>query len=79
DAYAADTVTDYLLRDRDNPSSVLACIEAARSNARMVRTALTREAWESVNGAWLSLRRALAQPVPESELPAVLDQVKRET
>ena len=45
DAYAADTVTDYLLRDRDNPSSVLSCIEAARSNARMVRTALTREAW----------------------------------
>lgn len=32
-----------------------------------------------MNGAWLSLRRALAQPVPESELPAVLDQVKRET
>ncbi|MCA8327613.1 alpha-E domain-containing protein [Burkholderia cepacia] len=79
DAYAADTVTDYLLRDRDNPSSVLSCIEAARSNARMVRTALTREAWESVNGAWLALRRALAQPVPESELPAVLDEVKRET
>ncbi|RQU95830.1 alpha-E domain-containing protein [Burkholderia cenocepacia] len=79
DAYAADTVTDYLLRDRDNPSSVLSCIEAARSNARMVRTALTREAWESVNGAWLALRRAFAQPVPESELPAVLDQVKRET
>ena len=60
DAYAADTVTDYLLRDRDNPSSVLSCIEAARSNARMVRTALTREAWESVNGAWLALRRRAA-------------------
>ena len=56
DAYAADTVTDYLLRDRDNPSSVLSCIEAARSNARMVRTALTRG--RGVNGARAALRRA---------------------
>lgn len=79
DAYAAEPVSDYLLRDRDNPSSVLSCIEAARSNARMVRTALTREAWESVNGAWLSIRHGLAQPVPASDLPAFLDHVKRET
>ena len=44
DAYTAATVSDYLLRDGHNPSSVLSCIEAARSNARMVRTALTRPA-----------------------------------
>ncbi|NLP63714.1 alpha-E domain-containing protein [Paraburkholderia sacchari] len=79
DAYAAEPVSDYLLRDRDNPSSVLSCIEAARSNARMVRTALTREVWESVNGAWLSIGQGLAQPVAASELPAFLDHVKRET
>lgn len=79
EGYAAETVTDYLLRDRDNHSSVLSCLENARSNARMVRTALTREAWESVNGAWLSIKHALAQPVPESALPAILDHVKRET
>ncbi|AAY59078.1 alpha-E domain-containing protein [Burkholderia mallei] len=79
ETYAADTVSDYLLRDRDNPSSVLSCIECARSNARMVRTALTREAWESVNGAWLAIRRALAQPIRASALPAILDEIKRET
>ncbi len=39
DVYSASTVSDYLLRDGDNPSSVLSCIEAAWSNARMVRTA----------------------------------------
>ena len=44
DTYGADTVIDYLLRDLDNPSSVASCIDYARSNARMVRTALTREA-----------------------------------
>jgi uncharacterized alpha-E superfamily protein len=79
DTYAADSVADYLLRDRDNPSSVLSCVECARSNARMVRTALTREAWESVNSAWLGLTRALAPPIAAGSLPPLLDQIKRET
>ena len=43
----AATVSDFLLRDTDNPSSVMSSIETARSNARMVRTALTRETWEA--------------------------------
>jgi uncharacterized alpha-E superfamily protein len=72
-------VADFLLRDLTNPSSVLASIETARSNARMVRTALTRETWESINEAWMSLRRMLAQPLDERDLPAALDAVKRET
>ncbi|YBV97744.1 alpha-E domain-containing protein [Phyllobacteriaceae bacterium JZ32] len=79
EAYTAATVSDFLLRDADNPSSVMSCIEAARSNARMVRTALTREAWESVNEAWMVLKKSLCRPVPESDLPPVLDQIKRET
>lgn len=77
--FNAATVSDFLLRDHDNPSSVLSCISAARSNARMVRTALTREAWESVNVAWLNLKTMLAEPVSESLLPRVLYQIKRET
>jgi uncharacterized alpha-E superfamily protein len=79
DTFSAHTVSDYLLRDRDNSSSVATCIELARSNARMVRTALTRESWESVNEAWMTLRQALADPIPESDLPPVLDQIKRLT
>ncbi|WP_323117866.1 alpha-E domain-containing protein [Burkholderia alba] len=79
DTYTADAVAEYLLRDRDHPSSVMSCLEYARSNARMVRTALTREAWESVNSAWLGLKRALAKPIAPSELPAILDEIKRET
>jgi uncharacterized alpha-E superfamily protein len=34
---------DFLLRDESNPSSVLGVIDAARTNARGARTALTRE------------------------------------
>ena len=45
----------------------------------MVRTALTRETWESINEAWMALKRMLATPVDETELPSVLDAIKRET
>ena len=32
------------------------CLETARSNCRAVRTALTSETWEGVNGAWNELQ-----------------------
>ncbi|WP_139974234.1 MULTISPECIES: alpha-E domain-containing protein [Brucella/Ochrobactrum group] len=79
DVYNAANVADFLLRDADNPSSVMTCFETTRSNARMVRTALTREAWESVNEAWMSLKKTLCKPLKESDLPQILDQIKRET
>jgi uncharacterized alpha-E superfamily protein len=49
-------VVDFLVRDRDNPSSVLSCLETARRNARAVRTALTADMWEALNDTWLELR-----------------------
>lgn len=86
DAFAAKheqadqkSVVDFLLRDTSNPTSVLSAIETARTNARMVRTALTRETWEAVNDAWLTLKTYLAKPVKERELPETLDLIKRQT
>jgi uncharacterized alpha-E superfamily protein len=77
--YTAANVSDFLLRDTSNPSSAMSSIETARGNARMVRTALTRETWESINEAWMSLKRMLARPIDERDLPTVLDAIKRET
>ncbi|EPX86285.1 Uncharacterized protein putative in bacteria [Rubellimicrobium thermophilum DSM 16684] len=65
-----DTAIRWMLCDRENPSSILSCIEAARANARMVRTALTREVWESVNETWMVLRDALGERLGERDLPA---------
>jgi len=48
-------VVDFLVRDPDNPSSVLSCFETARRNARTVRTALTADMWEVLNDTWLEL------------------------
>jgi len=51
------TVVEYLTFAADNPSSIRNCIEWARANARAVRTALTVEVWESINVAWIELKR----------------------
>ncbi|QDZ02526.1 alpha-E domain-containing protein [Nitratireductor mangrovi] len=79
DEFTTETVSEYLLRDMSNPSSVMASIEAARNNGRMVRTALTRETWESINEAWMAMKRMLARPVDARDLPKVLGAVKRQT
>ena len=70
------SATNWLLRDKMNTSSVLISFEAARNNARMVRTALTREVWEAVNEAWMLITRALSRKVAERDLPRVLHLIR---
>jgi uncharacterized alpha-E superfamily protein len=50
-----DSVCRFLLFDPTNPSSVYSCLTNARNNGRAVRTALTSETWEALNGAWNEL------------------------
>ncbi|MCI0598339.1 MAG: alpha-E domain-containing protein [Beijerinckiaceae bacterium] len=51
------SVVDYLTFASDNPSSIRNCLKFARANARAVRTALTAEMWDAINGAWIELGR----------------------
>jgi uncharacterized alpha-E superfamily protein len=46
----------YLTLSRENSSSIRSCIETARDNARAARNAISREAWEAINRAWLNIR-----------------------
>lgn len=79
DVYDATNVVDFLLRDADNPSSVMSVTESARMNARMVRTALTTEVWEAVNETWMTLKDALKRPVKETDLPAILGIIRKQS
>lgn len=79
DELATGAVIDFMLRDRDFPSSVIGSVAAARNNARLVRTALTREVWEAVNESWIILSEALARPVPGRDLPEVLGLIRRQS
>jgi uncharacterized alpha-E superfamily protein len=69
----------FLLSDPDNPSSILSSIETARTNGRMVRTALTRDVWEALNEGWIVLKRRLQMPLRDGQLPTVLEMVKKHT
>jgi uncharacterized alpha-E superfamily protein len=52
-ALTPQNVTRFLTVDVRHPGSVVCCLNAARDNARAVRTALSREAWSAINSAWL--------------------------
>jgi uncharacterized alpha-E superfamily protein len=54
-------VMEFMVRDARNLSSIVACIGAARENARAVRGTLTTEVWETTNQTWLELNRMLAR------------------
>ena len=62
-----ENVSEFLAFAADNPSSIRNCIEIARTNARAVRTALTTETWETINGAWLDLKRFGNGPTSREE------------
>jgi uncharacterized alpha-E superfamily protein len=72
----AGAVIDYLVRDPDNSSSVFACLETARRNARAVRTALTADMWDALNETWLKGRDFAAQEMTLDTAPAFLEWVR---
>lgn len=78
-AFTARNVIDFLLRDRSNAVSVISMMESARTNAREVRTALSREVFEATNGGYLMLQDVLAKPVQERDLPAALNVVRQQS
>ena len=72
----AETVSAFLIASPDNPTSIVKCLEIARSNARAIRTALTSEMWETINGAWLELQRLNVRSLGPGEMPKFLAWVK---
>lgn len=68
----------YLTLSDDNPSSVRSCLAFARDNARAARNALSREAWEAINRAWLGIRDR-ASPGGTQATITMVDALRAET
>ncbi|AWI89000.1 hypothetical protein C0214_12480 [Methylobacterium sp. DM1] len=77
DAVNEHTVCNFLAFSPHNPSSIRSCIATARENARSIRTALTTEMWDTINGAWLELRSYEGRDLSREEFTQFLDWVKR--
>ena len=71
-----DTVAHFMMFDPDNPSSVYSCLQAARTNARSVRTAITSDMWEAINSAWLEFSQIKPRDVRGAKLLGLLEWVK---
>ena len=54
-------VMAFMVKNEDNPSSIISCLKAARENARAVRGSLTTEVWETQNQTWLELLRKIKE------------------
>jgi uncharacterized alpha-E superfamily protein len=70
-------VIQFLIFDEDNPSSIRAAIKTARDNGRAVRTALTRDVWESINSTWNELAQVKPSSMTADRLPVFLEWVKQ--
>lgn len=70
-------IESYLFFDRDNPSSVASCLERARENGRIVRTALTTQVWDALNTAFQEMRNLERKPRSELELTQLTEWTMR--
>jgi len=51
-------VVRFLVREPDNPSSIVNCMATARENARQIREVITTEMWEQINDIYLTLKES---------------------
>jgi uncharacterized alpha-E superfamily protein len=79
DSYAPQHVVNFLMRDKTNPASVYSMLESARHNARMTRTALTREVWEATNIFWMRVKEAMVRPIRETDLPGLIALIRHQS
>jgi uncharacterized alpha-E superfamily protein len=73
-ATEAEVIT-FLLADRDNPSSIVATVAAARDDLRAAREVLPREAWQAVNDLYLYVVGNVADAVARRGRSRFLERV----
>lgn len=76
-SYTGIQAWNHMLRDRDNPQSVLAMLGQARTNARLARNAISGELWEVVNDAWHQVGQMMAKPLGQNEVGDAVGFVRR--
>lgn len=69
------SIITFLLSDRQNSSSVLATVSAARENLRAARDALPREAWQALNDQYLYVTSHHVEGVDRRSRNRFLDKV----
>jgi uncharacterized alpha-E superfamily protein len=66
-------ILGYVFSNRDNASSIISSLTAARENMRTSREVLPSETWEQVNSLYLSVARRANKGLPRASRHAVLN------
>lgn len=72
-----ENIEEYLFFDRENPASVVSCLERARESGRIVRTALTGQVWDALNVAYQELRKYERKPRDKIDTADLTDFITR--
>lgn len=76
---AFEQAIGFILFDDDNRSSIRSCLRLARTNARSVRTKITRDMWEALNTTWLSFDAIRRDEISPERLSELLDWIRERT
>ena len=68
-----ENIEEFIFFDRDNPGSVMSCVEKAREAGRIVRTALTSQVWDALNVAYQNLRKLEKTPRDKLDTASLTD------
>ncbi|MEM0946706.1 MAG: alpha-E domain-containing protein [Pseudomonadota bacterium] len=71
-------IESFLFFDSDNPSSVASCVDAARENGRIVRTALTGQVWDALNSGFQEMREMRRTERSKLQLNDLIDWTTRQ-
>jgi len=74
----ARTVRQWLAFHKDNPRSIVACIDRARSAARQVRERISSEMWETLNSLHLFLSNPALPEIAERNPHAFFQRIRNE-
>ena len=72
-------ISDYLLFDNENKSSVINCMKAARNNIRSARTRVTNDVWLSFNQSYKTFQKYKKKAYKTENLPVLCNSIKQET
>ncbi len=72
-------IESFLFFDQDNPSSVVSCIERARENGRIVRTALTSQVWDALNSGFQEIQKIRRTERSKLSISDLIDWTTRHT
>ncbi len=75
--YTGIQVWNHILRDKDNPGSVLAMMRQVRTNARGARNAISGELWGVVNESWMAIDEAMSRPIGQATVGDAIAMIRR--